>query len=291
MQQQLSTTKSAQTIESTASASIKLLVARRKFNTYFLTFWHTTHLASCNKEGNTSASWEVVSLTGNKWKNTTNLVDFISFDRLLYEILNFISVKLRHLLDGKFSKASITVVDNYDKCLEAVEKLDNSAINDEVDAVGVCATLIRNCCSGVESFKKLPFSWNYLFVTRIHQLLVLAKDCCSEHDITNRLKQLDLLFVEHDSFTTSLRKHFTTPTLTNTIYSANESNAVDFKLFQPQNLLGVLTAEFDKNAKCQAERIPLALTGIIHDYCWIDPFNPDDMDAVKTKIVELGKIK
>lgn len=266
------------------------LAARRKFNTYFLTFWHLTHIASCSGESDLAVSWGAISATGIEWQGKLTGSVFSEFDQLLTASLDFINDKLRRLRNGKFSEASVTIIENYDKCLAAVEELEDLGINDAVDAIGVCSKLVGGCLLGVENFKQLPLSWNYLFVTRIHQLILLAKDCYFSDVQRTNFNRFDLLFAAHDSFATNLRQHFTTPTSTNSLDTASAAGttcAVDPKLFQPADLLDTLAIEFDENAKCAAEQIPIALTLIIHGYCHIDPFNPDDMDAVKTKIIQI----
>lgn len=192
------------------------------------------------------------------------------------------------------NEKSIVVISNFDKCLEMVKKLKNQVDHDQVNPAAVCADLVRLYIRDIEDFKQLPLLWNHLFVSQISQLLVLAKKChhYPGHDPS-------ILVLEHwpayQTVVDQLRQHFLRPTLVmNSIDSAENIDLVetsetietiDLKLHSPTISLTDFIATLSANAKCQAEQIPTALTAIMHDYCFIDPFNPDDAEFVKSKLL------
>lgn len=282
--------------------------ARHKFNVHFVTFWHLTHLASTSSgDDDIRATWKVTNVAGREFERLSGRVTFKIIDIKITDRLKFME-KMRHRPSKtNLAESAISIIENYDKCLELIDGPVSrvSEMPTQRCAIEVCEQLVQHCDVGIESFKKLPLLWNYIFTSRIHQLLILAKDCYpNEPDKPNKPNEhfaaaatLSQFLVRHIAFTATLREHFhtqcsdlknsvTTATTTDTVSSIT---LVDSKLFLPVVPLDALINTLSENTECAAKQIPTAVTAIVHDYCCIDLFDYDDMDILQSRVVEIHK--
>lgn len=173
---------------------------------------------------------------------------------------------------------STTIIENYDKCLNLIGALKNQINHDEVDAAEVCGELVNSYNIYFDSFRHLPLLWNHLLVSRISQLLLLAKNCYPDHESSTLTLTLAHWSAQHATLAEKLREHFS-------------SVETSLKWSSPTIPLDALIGTLNENAKCTAEQIPTAVTAIMHDYCYIDPFSFDDAELIKVKLVALGEIE
>lgn len=249
-----------------------------KFNVYFTTFWHLTHLASANSgDSDINATWQVTNSAGRNWRYGLTWEQYSNLNGKVFTKLKFLQNKFNN---WSFAKRSLAIVAAYDQCLGLVNTLADQMEIESTNVLGVCAEMTNLCESAIESFKKLPLLWSHLFVSRIQQLLLLAKDCYQD---TPTLVAFDQLFEQHANFTTEIRKHFSI----NSISTADSDVA---KLLQPVVPLDALIFKLGENATCTAEQIPTALTAIIHEYSYFDPFCSNDDEFIKTKAAKIYKI-
>lgn len=189
------------------------------------------------------------------------------------------------------------MIENYDKCINIVKSIQLKY--DEVKAATVCEKMIDSCIRAIDNFKMLPLAWNYLFVSQTYHLIQLARNCYRD----NCDGWFQRLFEKHANFVIELRQHFSKSSveLTNSISSTSSTNlvsmktlfstilisstdAVKLKLSRPNISLNALIDVFNENAKCAAEQVPVALTSIMHEYCYLDPFYFGDFELVKMNV-------
>lgn len=288
--------------KSTIDAAVNaVLDARREFNIYFTTFWHLAHLATyASQLQPISASWYVIASAGKIWKNGMDAESYFLFDSKLTKELAWMEKKLLDKQKVTMNEKSIALITNYDKCLEIVKKLKDQVNHDEVDAEEVCAELVRRCNLDLESFQQLPLLWNHLFVSRTSQLLLLARNCYFDESLA-----LAYWSEQHAIFAEKLRQHFlgTRTTLSDLakpigsislvsssidpvkpVGTINLLEPTDQKLFSPTISLDELIVILNENAKRAIEQIPTAVTAIMHEYCYLDPFYINDVEFVKMKL-------
>lgn len=274
-----------------------LTAARRKFGAHFLTFWHLVHLATVeNTTPEVGVSWAVTSCAGVEWRASINYDDHLIFDAKLVKNLSFMESKIFLAGEKTLSEKSVDIIENYDKCLDAIMVIQDQMKVDGVNIAKVCAKILEFYNRALESFKLLPILWNHLFICRIHQLLLLAKDCYpvvsssnSNNNGGGQLATIDNWITAHADHAAKLCEHFSKPqtNLDVSAISVSSTVSINSKLFQPTVQLDALIATLSRNAKCAAEQIPTAVTSIVHEYSYLDPFNPVDMEFVKMKVVEL----
>lgn len=213
-----------------------MVSARREFNVHFATFWHLTHLAVFDRNPpRYGPIWMITNSAGQKWRAKMNSIDFKEFNGKLCKCLDFMDEKLSWQSTIPISEKILWTLQNYDKCLKIVTAWKNEINNDEADPIQVCAELISRCNIeiAIESFKPHSIALNHLFVSRIHQLLLLAKDCTiSTASTVTCISTLENLFSEHAKFTATLSEHFFTRRRINST-SLTNSVVADEKLFQP----------------------------------------------------------
>lgn len=268
----------------------EFVAARQEFNIHFVTFWHLTYLATVfNQFGPTLRNWKMMNKIAKVWKKGLSLTGFRTFNNRLSVMLIFMdqSADRNKSLDEK----TITIIQNLDKSLNIVKTSKHQLKHNRVNSIAVCAEMIQFCSSVniLADFKLLPLSWNYLFVSQIHQLLLLAQACYSPNELQ---KDFEQLFEEHAKFTNNLREHFSKSSInlddskTSTDSSSTSlTSSTSSKWLQPTVPLQTLIATLNTNAKCITERVPTALTAIVNEYCHFDPFNVNDFEFVKMNVV------
>lgn len=280
---------------------VRQKLAQRKFSTHFLTLWHLTYLLSRGSDidANCRAPFDCLGEGGRVWQRKLGDRKFVAFDTKFDSQFAFIkeklikSVQLAKLVESKsmdkpfmtlheevetyFNEKCLVVIADYEKCLAAAATLEDDMHND-IEVVEICTKVFQYLHWRLDRFKKLSLLWNSQFLFRIHQLLLLAKDCCASNDCKefDKLDQLEQLFV-HAEFTAKLQEHFTTN-------SDPSQVAVRIKMFEPIFPLDALITTLKDNATCAAEQIPTALTAIIYDYSHLDPFNLGDAEAIQMKV-------
>lgn len=260
-----------------------LVIARRKFNIYFATFWHLTHLASVNTDDrNIKASWTVVKTASHEWRKLLDNTVFHKFDNKLTISLDFMEDKISSRSSVNFEEKSIAILENFDKCLDLATEFTDQVHNDKVDVTDVCARLLDGFVSALKNFKMLPLLWNHLFVFHTYQLLLLAKDCCRA---SYEYGTLAFWSNRHADCTAELGEHFSNQstswsTLASSTASTNLAHLASSKLFSPTVPLDALITTLSAEAKCAAKQIPVAVTAIVHEYCHIHPFSPNDFKFI-----------
>lgn len=254
--------------------------AKRRFNIYFTTFWHLTHLASVSAvDRDIKASWLVLGRTSYRWRNSMDSSSFHAFDAKLASSLKFMEEKISNRSTATFDEKSFTIVQSFDKCLGIATGLTDQMNNDGADPIKVCTELVSRFSSALENFKELPLLWNHLFISHVYQLLLLAKESCRTSD---EHADLTLCLSHHAKLAAQLREHFSNYTA-NSTNSTNLVHLASSKLFQPIVALDALVATLKEEAKCAAQQIPVAVTAIVHEYCHLDPFNLNDFEFIKVK--------
>lgn len=281
------------------------LSARRKFNTHFLTLWHLTFLSSSNSGpgSHIRAAFNAVMKGGNILRQELTSQEFDIFDIWFNQRLYFIGIEFskitmakqcainertghfhtsmvqREVAEAQFDEVCLVMIANYDKCLELAKTLDDQIVTNRASLVQVCFEVVKHCCDNISDFKrKNSLAWISQFIFRVHQLLILAKNCYS-NDNPVQLGKLDQLFSELSKFTADLQKHFVEVKDSKDSEASNED-----KMFQPIVPLNSLISTLKENAKCAAEQIPTAVTSIIHEYNHLDPFNLHDAKSIQMKV-------
>lgn len=291
----------------TSISNLESVILRRKFNVRFTTFWHLVWLAGKNREDERiRAAWLVTNNAAGVWKTHLSANDFNKFDRLMQFKLHFMDEKLTALPTKSFNEKGIIVLEKYEQCLEVVNAeytLDDKKLN----ATAVCEQMVGWCNYGIENFKQLPFVWIHLFVSEISNLLSLAKilSCHDDHDHNRDNDLLDNLFVQHDLFVSKLREHLINYSSSinsqpnSNLVSAAPTNLVDStdstiapkvtysQLTEPAVPLDSLITTLNENVERFTNRIPVTVTSIINEYCFIDPFHLADAEFVKSKLLAL----
>lgn len=292
----------------------QLTTARRRFVAHLLTFWHLTfltchYLDPANKVRIGSAT---AAAGGRVWKERYSGLVFQNFDAKLGASLYFIKQKLLsvrtknsiRLSSSKvFEEKCVVIVANYDACLNIVENLDYSSVDEDFNSDIVCSAMVEQCRSGIRDLFDVPVLWSSLIVYRVRQLLLLAIDYSEIHNcgdtITlnrlmmiyrkDKLDRLTKLSKEHAALIEELRQHFIDGRVDESkARTDDESGSLEyFKPIIPQH---VLEKTFSDNATCAAEQIPVALTAIIHDYSHLDPFCADDMVWIQANVAALHNI-
>lgn len=293
--------KAIQTLVSTTPIRTSArAIAIRKFNTHFLTLWHLTYLTSYNSPANSHfrVTTYAMGRGGTVWRRGFGDRKFTKFDSKLDVQLGFIikefakvvamtSVSNSVIVDldsieeaeVRYGKRCLVTIANYEKCLTLVEMLEGQADVEKIDVVDVCCKIVRFCSGSLADFKRNSLIWVSQFLFRVHQLLSLARNCYSiETGGHFQLNLLDKLFLEHANSTVDLWKHF----IANT--TSKNLNAENSEMFEPIVPLATLISTLNENAKCQAERIPTALTSIMHEYSYLDPFNLCDAESIQMKV-------
>lgn len=279
-----STTDATDTIDAVDA----MVNARREFNVHFTTFWHLVHLATYNSGlDHIETSWRMLSTVAGVWKKDIGSEGWWQFNCKMTNELDSIHKKLRGPEKLTMDEKSILVVTNYDECLEIVKMFGDQLHHDQVNAAAVCDQLLYLYRINFETFKRLPLLWNHFFIARIHQLLVLAKNCYSTSTSDDPPSLPHWLFTNYTTLTENLHEHFSKPTSATS--NADWIDSTDSKLFSPTVPLYALIATLNGNAKCAAEQIPTALSSIMHDYCYLDPFSFDDAEFIKMKLVTSNK--
>lgn len=266
-----------------------LTAARRKYNIHFATFWHLTHLASvCSNDSNIGEIWYLLNSAGRQWKSSQEEGNFHLFDYKLTSELHFMEDRISNRSSAIFEEKCSAILQNFDKCLTNATTLTDQVRNDEVDALGVCVKLVDDFAANLKNFKMLPLLWGHLFVSHIYQLLLLARNCCQTSD-TNGAGESFATFASlldrHANSAAELREHF----FTASVNSINSINSIESNIFSPTISLDALIVTLSAEAKCAAQQIPTAVTSIVHDYCYIDPFNLNDAEFVKMKFITTNK--
>lgn len=306
----VSTTSSEQTISAISVILPAWLSARREFNTHLLTLWHLTYL-SCKDAGPGSsirAGFSAAMAGGNLLVEELECRKFDKFDTEFERKLNFIEIEFTKikiaqesrlsglsaaenileqtsihvkLAEDRFEEVCLVMIANYEKCLELAKTLDDQIDTNQTSLVQVCSTILKKCFDKINDFRERnSLVWISHFLFRVHQLLCLAKNYYIANTYNNyspltQLIQLDELFFQLAQITAKLLKHFTTLSPT--------SNA-KAEMFQPIVPLATLISTLGENAKCAAEQIPTAVTAIIYEYDYSDPFCIDDAKLIQLKV-------
>lgn len=291
----------------------KQSAARRKFNVHFTTFWHLVYLATANamEDDDLRAVWQVTNRAGGVWIAHLSANNFYKINEAITIRLSFMDEKLYVASEKGSDKKAVIIVKNYDKCFETVKMLEDSEQmnNDGLNPATVCIEMVRCCNSGLDNFKSLSPVWSYLFASQIRHLLALAKVFAFRGGDEQLLQHWS---EQHNLFTNNLRGHFSSlvesqpkTSSTDAVDSANLTslatsistaglissvaalNVTYSQLTEPAVPLDALIVTLNENTKCVSERIPTAVTSIIHDYCFIDLFNLNDAEFVKAKIISM----
>lgn len=282
---------------------VKMDEAHYEFNIHFATFWHLTHLACFPwKHVALRPIWKVTNQVGEIWQHQAfgNQKIFSKFDCVMHRKLFFME-KISSTNHADFLDNLLSTVKNYDECLRAVRTLQ--AKMKPVDVIQICDLLVDKCHGAIELFRQLPIPCAHLFISRIHQLLLLAQNCYPK----SFERKFESLFVAHERFAYLIRQDFFSTEQLQLVLPINENkrqntiatstststfiNLVNAEMFLPTISLNTLIFTLSQNARRVTEQIPAAVTAIIYNYCCIDPFDPLEVDAIKMKVIQFDGIQ